>query len=95
MAQRDEARAVGLRPRDGHRRPHTGAGGLRLQLAAQRALDVRHEARNAALSADVVDLQHGYAAIEERARYELGMIKQGEIFYQRADRPARPAKAAH
>jgi len=64
------------------------------QLAAQRDTNSQLEARNAALIAEVIDLKHGYAAIEERARYELGMIKQGEIFYQIADQPAPPAKAA-
>ena len=64
------------------------------QLAAQQATNARLEARNAALTAEVLDLQHGYAAIEERARYELGMIKQGEVFYQVANRPAPPAPAA-
>jgi cell division protein FtsB len=38
--------------------------------------------RNRALQAEVEDLRSGNAAIEERARSELGMIKQGEIFYQ-------------
>jgi len=38
--------------------------------------------RNAALEADVKDLKQGKAAIEERARSELGMIKEGETFYQ-------------
>ncbi|MGD8588842.1 MAG: cell division protein FtsB [Chromatiales bacterium] len=38
--------------------------------------------RNRALQAEVEDLRGGNAAIEERARSELGMIKEGEIFYQ-------------
>jgi cell division protein FtsB len=38
--------------------------------------------RNDALQAEVVDLRSGQAAIEERARSELGMIKEGETFYQ-------------
>ena len=43
------------------------------------------EVRNAALDAEVRDLKQGYDAIEERARSELGMIKQDEIFYQVMD----------
>lgn len=38
--------------------------------------------RNAALEAEVHDLKQGLDAIEERARSELGMIKDGETFYQ-------------
>ncbi|MCG7872578.1 MAG: cell division protein FtsB [Candidatus Thiodiazotropha lotti] len=38
--------------------------------------------RNHALQAEVEDLRSGQAAIEERARSELGMIKEGETFYQ-------------
>lgn len=37
--------------------------------------------RNAALDAEVRDLKQGLAAIEERARYELGMIRPGETFF--------------
>lgn len=37
--------------------------------------------RNQALEAEVVDLQRGLDAVEERARSELGMIKNKETFY--------------
>jgi len=43
--------------------------------------------RNAALEADVRDLKEGTDAIEERARQELGMIKQGETFVQVIEMP--------
>lgn len=52
------------------------------QLQAQREVNQKLEQRNAALDAEVRDLKSGYEAIEERARYELGMIKDGEIFVQ-------------
>jgi len=52
------------------------------QLQAQREGNQKLEQRNAALDAEVRDLKSGYEAIEERARYELGMIKEGEIFVQ-------------
>lgn len=38
--------------------------------------------RNLSLDAEVKDLKQGLDAIEERARSEMGMIKQGEIYYQ-------------
>jgi cell division protein FtsB len=38
--------------------------------------------RNQALYAEVLDLRKGQEAIEERARDELGMIKEGETFFQ-------------
>lgn len=38
--------------------------------------------RNNAIYADVVDLRKGKEALEERARYELGMIKEDETFFQ-------------
>jgi cell division protein FtsB len=44
-----------------------------------------HE-RNEALAAEVADLKSGEAAIEERARGELGMIRPGETFYRVVDR---------
>ncbi|MBS0358961.1 MAG: septum formation initiator family protein, partial [Proteobacteria bacterium] len=38
--------------------------------------------RNKALAADVNDLKHGNASVEEHARTELGMIQKDETFYQ-------------
>ena len=40
------------------------------------------KARNAKLFSEVKDLKDGTGAVEERARYELGMLKQNEIFIQ-------------
>lgn len=42
-------------------------------------------ARNAKLASEVQDLKEGTGAVEERARYELGMIKENEIFVQIID----------
>jgi cell division protein FtsB len=52
------------------------------QLGAQRAKNAQLEARNASLAAEVRDLKQGLEAIEERARYELGMIRHDEVFFQ-------------
>lgn len=51
-------------------------------VAEQRAENSRLQLRNDALSAEVEDLKTGDAAVEERARSELGMIKPGETFYR-------------
>jgi cell division protein FtsB len=51
------------------------------QVMAQKNGNATMRARNAALDAEVRDLKQGYDAIEERARYELGMIRQDEIFF--------------
>ena len=52
------------------------------QLDAQQQKNARLETRNGALAADVKDLKQGYDAVEERARYELGMVKSDEVFFQ-------------
>jgi len=51
-------------------------------LAAQRDENGQLEQRNASLAAEVTDLKQGTDAIEERARYELGLVKKDEVFYQ-------------
>mgnify|MGYP001192833693 FL=1 len=52
------------------------------QLQQQKDVTHKLEIRNAGLDAEVRDLKQGYDAIEERARFELGMIKQDESFVQ-------------
>jgi cell division protein FtsB len=52
------------------------------QLGAQRAKNEQLQGRNQALEAEVRDLKQGLDALEERARYELGMIKPDEVFFQ-------------
>ena len=58
---------------------------LNQQIAAQKEVNDKLKVRNDTLDAEVRDLKQGYAAIEERARNELGMIKQDEVFYQVLD----------
>ncbi|ABB74532.1 cell division protein FtsB [Nitrosospira multiformis ATCC 25196] len=52
------------------------------QLATQYETNEKLKTRNSALDAEVRDLKQGYDAVEERARNELGMIKEGEIFFR-------------
>jgi cell division protein FtsB len=51
------------------------------QVTRQHEINQKLQMRNAALDAEVRDLKQGHEAIEERARSELGMIKQNEIFF--------------
>ena len=66
----------------------------RLSEAVERQKAENEEAveRNKQLIAEVADLKAGMAAIEERARSELGMIGRNETFYQVV--PVRPLRTA-
>ncbi len=55
---------------------------LRRAVAEQKEENARLLERNRSLEAEVEDLRTGLDAIEEKARSELGMIKEGETFYQ-------------
>lgn len=55
---------------------------LNRQVSEQQKKNTALKARNDMLDAEVRDLKSGKAAIEERARSELGMIKQDEVFFQ-------------
>jgi len=68
--------------------------GLPSVLHLHRAVEVQRqdnailEERNQVLTAEVHDLKSGLDALEERARSELGMIKQGETFFQIIEEPS-------
>jgi|AZII01.1.fsa_nt_gi cell division protein FtsB len=69
-----------------------GEGGLLKQSALEKqVLEQRQEnaalkERNAALEAKVRYLRDGLEGIEERARHDLGMIKEGETFYMSSEK---------
>ena len=77
-----------------------GEGGRDAVDELQRQVDAQaHEngglrQRNDALAAEVQDLKSGEAAVEDRARSELGMIRPGEVFYRVIDNPGGAPKAA-
>ena len=68
----------------------TAAWRLEQNIAQQQKENEQLQLRNDALAAEVSDLKSGLAAIEERARSELGMIKQGETFVQIVDQNKAP-----
>jgi cell division protein FtsB len=66
---------------------------LKERVAAQEAENAKLEQRNQALAADVAELKSGEAAVEDRARAELGMIKPGETFYRVVEGGTTPVAA--
>ncbi len=77
-----------------------GSGGvyaiwqLNREIAAQKQENAMLKDRNQGLEAEVVDLKEGLAAIEERARNELGMLKKSETFFQVIEEPTGKASSA-
>lgn len=64
---------------------------LREEVAAAHAENEEARARNAQLQAELRDLREGLEMVEEKARFELGMIKADEVFVPLA--PTQPASA--
>lgn len=68
-----------------------GDGNLLEWISLEKKLeDHQHEnnkllARNKALEADIKELKSGDQALEDQARYELGMVKEQEVYYQFVD----------
>ena len=55
---------------------------LQMKVSDQRTVNDGLASRNKALAAEIEDLRTGTEAAEERARSELSMLKQGEVFVQ-------------
>lgn len=68
---------------------------LDTQLSEHRDSNAKLKERNTALEAEVRDLKTGTDAIEERARNELGMIRQEEVFFQVLDHSPLNASRAN
>lgn len=67
---------------------------LERQVSEQRAGNEQLSDRNDALAAEVKDLKTGLDAVEARARLELGMIRDDEVFYQVIDSESSPRERA-
>ena len=63
------------------------------QVTGQKKINDDLKRRNTGMEAEVRDLKNGVGAIEERARYELGMVKEDEFFFQVLE-PTVPAAGA-
>lgn len=55
---------------------------LENKIAAQHNENKKLALRNRAIEADIMELKSGEQALEEQARFELGMVKEDEIYYQ-------------
>jgi cell division protein FtsB len=55
---------------------------LQQQIAEQKGENEQLQERNRILEAEVLELKSGMETVEERARHELGMLKEGETLYQ-------------
>ena len=66
------------------------ANRLQVQLEAAEAENDELTARNAELTLEVIALQDGTEAVEKNARENLGLIKEGEVYYQFVEEPKAP-----
>lgn len=66
---------------------------LQAEVAQQQALNETLRVRNDLLSEEVVELQQGLETVEERARRDLGMIREGEVYYQVVEEQPAAEKA--
>lgn len=64
---------------------------LQREVETQQAVNRELKARNAVLEREVLDLQTGNEGLEQRAREQLGLVREGEMFYQFVPETQRPA----
>jgi cell division protein FtsB len=55
------------------------------EIERQQTINDDLHTRNAQLEQEVLELQRGLESVEERARHELGLIREGESYYQVVD----------
>ncbi|MEO6280259.1 septum formation initiator family protein [Roseateles sp.] len=67
---------------------------LREEVADARAENDKARARNVQIQAELRDLREGLEMVEEKARFELGMIKSDEVFVPLAPVPSATLAAS-
>jgi cell division protein FtsB len=60
---------------------------LERQVEEQTRINAQLKARNAVLEREVLELQTGVKGVEQRAREQLGLVREGETFYQIVEKP--------
>lgn len=65
---------------------------LQAEILRQQQVNDALRLRNEHLEHEVLELQQGLETVEERARRDLGMIRDGETYYQVVEPPAAGAK---
>ena len=60
---------------------------LELQVQEQEKINRELLQRNAVLEREVMELQSGNKGVEQRAREQLGLVREGEMFYQFVEDP--------
>ncbi|CAA0123640.1 Cell division protein FtsB [Halioglobus japonicus] len=60
---------------------------LQIQVEEQTRINEELQARNAVLEREVLELQTGKKGVEQRAREQLGLVREGEMFYQIVETP--------
>ena len=66
---------------------------LEAQVEQQSEINRALRERNDALEREVLELKEGKKGVEQRARRELGLVREGETFYQVVDEPSLSDKA--
>ncbi len=62
---------------------------LNARIEEQQKTNAQLQARNALLEQQILELQNGSRVIEQRAREDLGLVKEGEIYFQFTDGPSK------
>lgn len=64
---------------------------LEAQVIEQQSVNAQLQSRNTSLEREVLELKSGEKGVEQRARKELGLVREGETFYQVVEQPKEDA----